>query len=75
MYPYERNLFGTVALYRNGQLIWSLTGNFDLSRNKMDFEENSDIHREVTVSGLPVVAGSVYRLEVDIDGYPKAIAG
>lgn len=65
---------GAVELYQNGGLIWSLSGAFDLSRNKMDFEDINGVYKEVIVTGLQVKAGSVYRLEIDIDGYQKVIA-
>lgn len=65
---------GSVQLYRDGQLVWSLAGRFDLSVYTMEYGEYGDIHRDITVTGLPVDAGSVYRLEIEMDGYQKAVA-
>jgi hypothetical protein len=66
--------YGSVLLYCDEKLIWSLNGTFDLSVNKIDYGDGRNIYREITVTGLPVNAGSVYRLEIDIAGYQKAVA-
>lgn len=66
---------GSVQLYQDGQLIWSLAGAFDLSIYKNYYDgSGDDVHRNINITGLPVKTGSTYRLEINIDGYQKAIA-
>jgi hypothetical protein len=58
---------GTVNLYEDDVLRFSISGPFDLS--VANYGKNG-YHNEFT--GVSAVAGRTYRLEIDIDGYDKA---
>jgi len=68
---------GEIRLYEDGELILSIPGPFDMSRKITDhgdewnFGQNG--YRYVT-DGMNTRQGSVYRLEVDVEGYPMAVS-
>jgi hypothetical protein len=68
---------GEIRLYEDGELIFSLPGPFDMSR-KITFPGNGWNRGKngyyYAISGMDTRAGSAYRLEVDVEGYPLAVA-
>jgi hypothetical protein len=62
---------GVVNLFRDEQLVWTLTGAFDLSPYKDSGYGNEEAYSYINVKDIPVNAGSIYRLEIDMDGYEK----
>ena len=68
---------GEIRLYENENLILSLPGPFDMSRKITDHGDGwnwgQNGYRYVT-DGINTHPGSIYRLEVDVEGYPMAIS-
>ena len=63
---------GEIRLFEGEQLLYAIQGPFDLS-TKYTFPDTRNGYR-FTAKELPLKAGKTYQLEVDIDGYPKAIS-
>jgi hypothetical protein len=68
---------GEIRLYEDGELIFSQPGPFDMSRNITEtgngWKWGKNGYHYVT-GGIDTRAGSEYRLEVDVEGYPLAVA-
>jgi len=68
---------GEIRLYENDNLILSIPGPFDMSRKITNHGDGwtwgQNGYRWVS-DGFNTNPGSVYHLEVDIDGYPKAVS-
>jgi hypothetical protein len=69
----------TVLLYQDDALVYSFTGDFDLSADKdfaYSYENPEEVNHinELRVMGISAKAGSTYRLEVESAGYAKVIS-
>jgi hypothetical protein len=66
---------GAARLYQDDQLVWTLTGAFNLSLDKYSYSSGSGgAYGYIRVTDIPAKAGSAYTLEIDIDGYEKAVS-
>ena len=65
---------GEIRLFEDGELILTITGRFDMSvRTGNDFESRQNgFYR--SVGGIEAKSGSVYSIEVEVEGYPIATA-
>ena len=68
---------GEIRLYEDGELIFTLPGPFDMSKKITSqgdgWKWGKNGYYYVT-GGMDTRAGSDYRLEVDVEGYPMAVA-
>ena len=62
---------GEIHLYEDGVLIHSHSGQFDMSIDEYKTQKNGYRHN---VSGIDTRTGGEYRLEVDVEGYPKVVS-
>ena len=68
---------GEIRLYEDGKLIFTLPGPFDMSREitshgyRWKWGKNGYYY---VTGGMDTRAGSDYRLEVDVEGYPLAVS-
>jgi hypothetical protein len=65
---------GEIRLFEDNQLIWSKPGPFDMSVSGESWAyqtQNGYYHVE---QGIATRAGSTYRLEVQVEGYPVAVS-
>ena len=73
----ENTRNGEIRLYEDGKIILSIPGPFDMSREitesyiTINYGRNG--YRYVS-GGINAKAGSVYRLEVDVEGYPSVVS-
>ncbi|MDR1156168.1 MAG: DUF4249 domain-containing protein [Bacteroidales bacterium] len=66
---------GAARLYRDDQLVWTLTGDFNLSLDKHSYSSGREEgYGYIRVTDIPAKAGSAYTLEIDMDGYEKAVS-
>ncbi|MDR1173038.1 MAG: DUF4249 domain-containing protein [Bacteroidales bacterium] len=65
---------GAVRLYQDGQLVWTLAGAFNLSPYKYSDFGSEEAYGYIRVTDIPAKAGSAYTLEIDMDGYEKAVS-
>ena len=68
---------GEIRLYEDGELMLCIPGPFDMSREITSFGDgwrSGQNGYRTTVSGIDTRPGSVYRLEIEVEGYPVAVA-
>lgn len=63
---------GEIRLYEDGSCILTVHGPFDLSNRTRSNYGGVFAGYRYSVTGLPLKTGSMYRLEVDMEGYPMA---
>ncbi|MCL2737844.1 MAG: hypothetical protein FWE30_00175, partial [Bacteroidales bacterium] len=74
---YDNIRSGEIRLFEDGALLLSIPGPFDMSTDITQFGDNwrwgqNGFSRRL--SGVATRPGSVYRLEVDVEGYPMAVS-
>ena len=68
---------GEIRLYEDGAIILTLPGPFDMSQNITDSGEGWKVGRNgyhYVTNGINTRPGSIYRLEVEVEGYPMAVS-
>jgi len=68
---------GEIRLYKDGEIMRTISGPFDMSRKILAFGDQWKWGQngcQKFLSGIDIFPGSFYRLEVEIEGFPMAVA-